>query len=63
MPTILGDLKICTVKELSDKLRVSPRTLYQYIKQGKIQAKRPGKKYHFTQEALEKYFNELAIGG
>ncbi len=57
-PTILGDLKIYTIKELSHTLQVSPRTLYEYIKQGKIDAKRLGKKYHITQEALEKYFKE-----
>ena len=61
MSVTLGDLRIYTVEELADKLKVSPRTIYDYIHAGKLRATRFGKKYQITQESLEKYFNEPSV--
>lgn len=37
-------------------MEVSPHTIYRYIREGKLQAKRFGKKYQITQQDLEKFF-------
>ena len=37
-------------------LVLSPHTIYEYIKEGRLEATRFGKKYQITQESLEKYF-------
>lgn len=56
MSTTIGALVIHTVEELAEKLEVSPHTIYRYIREGKLQAKRFGKKYQITQQDLEKFF-------
>jgi len=58
MPVEFGDLKIYTVEEIAKKLKVSTHTIYEYIRDGKLLAKRFGKKYQITQDNLEKYFEE-----
>ena len=63
MPVELGSIKIYTVEELSKKLKASPRTIYEYIKEGRLDARRFGKKYQITQESLEKYFGISVSGG
>jgi excisionase family DNA binding protein len=55
-PIELGTLKMYTVEELADKLMVSTHTIYEYIKDGRLQARHFGKKYLITQESLEQYF-------
>ncbi len=56
MPVEFGDLKMYTVEEIAKKLKVSSHTIYEYIRDGKLRAKRFGKKYQITQDSLEKYF-------
>ena len=56
MPVEFGSLKMYTVEEIAQKLKTSPHTIYEYIKEGRLEARRFGKKYQITQESLEKYF-------
>lgn len=58
----LGNLKVYTVDELAQRLDVNPHTIYEYIKSGKLAAKRFGKQYRITQESLEAYFNPPTKG-
>lgn len=58
MSTTIGTLVMHSVEDLAERLEVSPHTIYRYIKEGKLQAKRFGKKYQITQESLEQYFKE-----
>lgn len=62
MPLELGTLKVFTVEELAKKLKVNPRTIYEYIKSGKLAATRFGKQYRITQEGLDACFNPPANG-
>ncbi|MBI4052158.1 MAG: helix-turn-helix domain-containing protein [Elusimicrobia bacterium] len=61
MPTEIGKLTFYTVEELSKKFKVSPVTVYEYIKSGKLPAKRFGRKYQISQDTVEKYLTEVAV--
>lgn len=49
------DLEVYTLKEIEELLMVTRRTLYNWIKGGKLQAFRIGKEWRVTKEALEKF--------
>ena len=44
--------KLYTLKEVADILRVSRQTLYNNIKNGRLQATKVGKEYRITEERL-----------
>lgn len=56
MSVNIANIKLYTVEEVARKLGAHPHTVYGYIKEGRLQAKRFGKKYQIPQESLEKYF-------
>ncbi|OQC00072.1 MAG: Helix-turn-helix domain protein [Firmicutes bacterium ADurb.Bin099] len=58
MPIKLGDTNLYNIKELSEKLKVTPLTLRRYIKTGKLSGKKLGGKYMVTEESLRKYFED-----
>ena len=43
---------IYTLKDLSGKLKISIRTLREYVKAGKLKAKKIGKTYYVTEHSL-----------
>lgn len=49
------DIEVYTLKEIEDLLHVTRRTLYNWIKGGKLQAFRIGKEWRVTKEALEEF--------
>ncbi|NCB97385.1 MAG: DNA-binding protein [Bacteroidia bacterium] len=64
----MADMKIYNVDEVVSILRVTKRTLYNYIKAGQIKAFKVGKEWRVTEEALvaftergtdEGYFQKL----
>ncbi|MFA6092036.1 MAG: helix-turn-helix domain-containing protein [Elusimicrobiota bacterium] len=57
MPTTIRTLVVHIVEKLAEKLEVSPHTIYRYIREGKLQAKRFGNKYQIAQQDLEKFFS------
>ncbi len=46
------DLEVYTLKEVEDILQVTRRSLYNWIKSGKIKAFRVGREWRITKEAL-----------
>jgi len=44
---------VMTVKQVAEKIQVTPRTVYDWIRQGKLQAYRAGRQYRITDEQLE----------
>jgi excisionase family DNA binding protein len=57
MPITLGDLRLYTVDEISEKLHVSRRTLYTYVKTGRLKAQKFGSVTYVSEDALREYFN------
>lgn len=49
------DIEVYTLKEIEDLLHVTRRTLYNWIKSGKLKAFRIGKEWRVTREALQDF--------
>lgn len=49
------DIEVYTLKEIEDLSQVTRRTLYNWIKGGKLRAFRIGKEWRVTKEALEEF--------
>ena len=54
MPEIIDDIKIYSLPEVADILKVSIVTLRDWIKKGKLKAKKIGKAYKVTNEELKR---------
>lgn len=53
----MADLKIYSIDEVKDLLRVTRRTVYSYIKDGKLHATKIGKYWRVTEKNLEDFLN------
>lgn len=51
------DIKVYTLKEVSEVLKVTERTLLTYIKEGKLKANKIGGKWIVSQENLQNFIN------
>lgn len=57
----MDEIKLYTTKEVQDILKVTQRTMYRYIKAGKLKAIKLGKTYRISQEALEAFLAERTL--
>lgn len=51
----MTEKKVYTIDELVQMLQVTRRTIYNYIKEGKIKAVKIGKYWRVTDKALEEF--------
>lgn len=51
----MAELKVYTIEEVVDILHVTRRSVYSYIKSGKLKAVKIGKYWRITQENLEEF--------
>lgn len=51
----MSDIKVYTVHELTDILKVTQRTLYRYIKAGQLKTIKLGREYRVTEDALKEF--------
>ena len=49
----MTELKVYTIDEVAELLHVTRRTVYNYIKEGKLKATKIGKYWRVTAKALE----------
>lgn len=49
----MADIKVYTTKEVLGILKVTKRTLYNYIKAGQIKAIKCGREWRVTEDALK----------
>ena len=49
------DLEVYTLQEVQDLLQVTRRTLYTWIKDGKLKAFRAGREWRVTKETLQEF--------
>lgn len=53
----MTDIKVYTLDEVADILKVTKRTLYSYIKAGTLPAVKMGKYWRVSQENLQAFVN------
>ena len=49
------DIEVYTLKEIEELLQVTRRTLYNWLKAGKLKAFRVGREWRVTKESLEQF--------
>lgn len=58
----MSEVKIYTLDEVADILKISKRTLYTYIKEGKLHAVKIGKAWRVSEENLQSFITTGASG-
>jgi len=53
----MGDMRVYTIEELVILLHVTRRTIYNYIKEGKLKAVKMGKYWRVTQKQLDDFLS------
>lgn len=53
----MADIKVYTLDEVADILKVTKRTLYNYVKEGKLTAVKMGKYWRVSQESLQAFIS------
>ncbi len=51
--------ELFTTEEIAQDLRRGPRTILRLIKDGKLEARKQGRDWLITREAIQKYMNSL----
>ena len=53
----MADIKVYTLDEVADILKVTKRTLYNYVKAGKLPAVKMGKYWRVSEESLQAFIS------
>ena len=56
----LDSIKVYTIQEVADILKLSRQTIYNYVNQNKIKATKIGKEYRIEKAALESFLQRGA---
>jgi excisionase family DNA binding protein len=54
---LFGEVKVYTVQDVADQLRIKRETVFRYIREGKLKARRMGKAYLITKNNLISFIN------
>lgn len=54
----MGELKVYTVEEVAELMTVTKITVYNWIREGKLKAKKIGKYYRITEENLRAFLDD-----
>jgi len=57
---VITSLKLYTIEEISEILKVTTRTVYNYIKSGSLNALKMGKYWRVTEDALLEFIENAA---
>ena len=57
MPTKIRDITLYSVSEVSQKLEVTPVTIWKYLKQGKLRGQKKMGKWFISEEDLIDFFH------
>ena len=58
MPTKIKDISLYSVTELSQKLNVTPDTIWRYLKQGRLKGQKVMGKWFISGEELFDFFKD-----
>ena len=59
MSTKIGEKTLYSVKEVSQKLNVTPVTIWKYLKEGKLRGQKTMGRWFILDEDLMEFFKEL----
>jgi len=59
MSTKIGDKTLYSVKEVSQKLNVTPVTIWKYLKEGKLRGQKAMGRWFILDKDLMEFFKEL----
>ena len=59
----IGDLKLFTVEELSERLDIQERTLRDYLRVGRLRGRKLAGRWYITEDALREYFSQSEPNG
>jgi len=59
MPTKIKDITLYSVSEVSNKLNVTPVTIWKYLKQRKLKGQKVMGKWFISEDDLTEFFDEL----
>ncbi len=59
MPIQIGNMKIYSLKEIAEPLKVTPVTLRKYIRWEGLKGQKVGQKWYVTEESLKEFFNKI----
>lgn len=48
---------IYTVSDIADKLKLSRKTIYNYMRAGRLKGKKIGEFWYFTEKDIQDFFN------
>lgn len=60
---MVKDIEVYTLDEIQEILQVTRRTLYNWIKDGKLKAFKAGKSWRVTKESLEEVTHKGIVSG
>lgn len=52
-----------TPQQVADKLQLTVRTIWAYIRSGKLPASKLGREYRISEEQLDRFMKSLEVGG
>ena len=54
----MSEIKVYTIEEVAELLHTTRRTLYTYLKAGKLKAVKMGRKWIITEENLKEFISK-----
>ncbi len=63
MPTQVGDMKLYSILEISERLSVTPVTLRKYIRAGRLRGQKVGGKWFILEDNLRDFFAGQGMRG
>ena len=62
MPIQLGDIRLYSVEELSETLKLTKVSVRAYIKQRKLKGRKVGTRWYVSEESLREFFKGTESG-
>lgn len=58
MPIQMGDLKLYSVEELAELLRIQQTTVRKILREGRLSGRKLAKKWYVSEDSIKAYFRQ-----
>lgn len=55
-----GEIELLKVEDIAREMEIHPVTVLRYIRQGRLKARKMGRRYYISKDALREFFNGTA---